>query len=252
MKKVKETVNPWIVIRQAPQWIPMLLLVFVVGIAVTMWHRLTAPGALPLTHVSIKADANYIPRDTLTTLVKDNLHGGFFSLDIAGLREGLSTNPWVQSVGIRRVWPNTVTISIKEYKPVAQWGRDGVLATTGDILYPSSFSLQKDIPTIDAPLEVKDTILPIFSSLQKMLTPLSLNISKLDVSPRLAWTVTLSNGIVLSLCRGDIKSRFNEFVHLYPRLIGNNSQNVISASLCYPNGLAIRWKNAPPAVTSAS
>lgn len=232
-----------VVLKRIPRLMPLLLLFIVICISIWLWQRLTAPGALPFKHVQVSANADYIPKAQLSAMVQAHLHGGFFSLDSDALRQGLAENPWVESVSFRRVWPDTVKVYIVERQPLARWNDKGIVSTKGDIFYPLKTPLPAALPQILAPMEAKDSILPLFDQMQNMLIPLHLSIQKLTVSDRLAWSATLSNGIILSLCRGGLKSHFAEFVSLYSRLIGDNAQNVVHVNLCYPNGLAIQWKN---------
>lgn len=92
-------------------------------------------------------------------------------------------------------------------------------------------------------MAVKDTVQSSFTDFNHWLLPLGLQVVKLTVTQRLAWTVELSNGIRINLCRNDTTNRFESFVKLYPQLIGARAQDVVSVNLCYPNGLAVRWKD---------
>lgn len=249
-RRHSDKLDPQVILWRLPRLMPVLLLVIAVCVGIWVWRQMTAPGALPFRHISVSANANYIPQKLLSAMVEENIQGGFFTLNTKRLRAALSQNPWVERVGIRRVWPNTLAVSITEREPLARWNDTGIISVKGNIFYTSAPSLPSTLPQIIAPTDQKDNIMPIFDKMQNALLPLQLKIAKLQVSPRLSWEVTLNNGIIVSVCRDDVLDRFSNFVNLYPRLIGDKAQNVVHVNLCYPNGLAIQWRHAVRPLTS--
>lgn len=234
--------EPWSVFKFI-NLVPIVLLAVVLSVVVWLWHRMQDPYTYPVRHVKIEAVGNYIPESMIKDSILANTHGGFFSLDTETLKQGLLSNPWIRSVSIRRIWPNTLSVELTEQQPFAQWGDQGVLTASGDIFYPNAASIPQKLLKIDAPLAKKDDILSFVEVFSQKLKSLNLNISRLDVSKRLAWTVWLNNGIEVSLCRNQVQQRFDTFLDLYPSAIGGRAQNVVSANLCYPNGLSIQWRD---------
>ena len=223
--------------------IPFLLLVIVASVIVWLWHRIQNPQSYPIEHVKIITKGQHISQSDLKSTILAHTHGGFFSLNTQELKDSLLYNPWVQDVSIRRIWPSTLSVNIVEQQPLARWGLSGVINRSGDIFYPLLRSIPATLPEIDAPAKSKDEILSGFNSFSAALVPIKLTVKRLSVTQRLSWSVWLSNGIQVNLCRDNVSERFNEFVRLYPQAISNKEQNIISVNLCYPNGLAIRWKD---------
>lgn len=241
--------EPWSLFRLI-NIIPFLLLVIVASVIVWLWHRIQDPQNYPIEHVKIITKGRHINQSSLRSIVLTHTHGGFFSLNTQELKESLLYNPWVQDVSIRRIWPSTLSIQIVEQQPLARWGQAGVVDIRGNLFYPLQKTIPATLPEIDAPPENKDMVLSEFNSFSAQLLPINLKIKRLSVSQRLSWAVALSNGIRINLCRDNISERFNEFVRLYPRVIAGRAQDVVSVNLCYPNGLAVRWKNGKiPATT---
>ncbi|PHQ81540.1 MAG: hypothetical protein COB66_01870 [Coxiella sp. (in: Bacteria)] len=234
--------EPWSFFRLF-NLIPLALLIVVVGVVGWLWQRMQDPRNYPIEHVKLVTQGQYIPQIDIRKAIRAHTHGGFFSLDIKGLKQGLLYDPWVKNVSIRRVWPNSLVVDIQEQQPLARWGMSGVLSTQGDVFYPASSTIPQSLPEIDGPMSAKGDILSNLILFSSELASLNLSVTKLVVSPRLSWMVWLNNGIRVNLCRSDVQNRFDEFVKLYPRVIGNRAQDVVSVNLCYPNGLAVRWKN---------
>ncbi len=233
--------EPWTLFKVI-NLVPIILLAIVVSVVMWLWHRMQDPMAYPVRHVEITTKGNYIPQNIIKDSILENTHGGFFSLDTGALKQGLLSNPWIQSVSIRRVWPNTLSVDLTEQQPFAKWGDGGVLTAKGDIFYPEAASIPQYLLQIEAPLVAKNGILAFIEAYQQKLKSLNMSIDKLSVSKRLAWTVLLNNGIEVSLCRDQVQQRFATFLDLYPSAIGSRAQNVVSVNLCYPNGLSIQWR----------
>jgi len=233
--------EPWHILRLA-NILPLVLLALVIAVVMWLWGRMQNPNAYPLQHVKISTNGQYITKHSIKKTILNNVHGGFFSLNVKQLKNSLLDNPWIQGVSMRRIWPNSLYVKINERQPLARWGLAGVLAVSGDVFYPNVKTIPLQLSEIDAPMPVKDSAMSLYANFNQLLKPLNLSIAKLVVTQRLAWTVLLSNGISLSLCRNNIAERFVSFVALYPKLIAGRAQDVVSVNLCYPQGVAIRWK----------
>ncbi len=228
---------------RAMNLIPIFLLTLVIAIMIWLWGRIDDPAAYPIEHVKILTSGQYVPEAEIKNTIIHNVHGGFFSLNVRDLKGSLLENPWIQNVSIRRVWPDSLSVQIIEQQPVARFGAAGVLSSQGDVFYPKADTIPGQLPEMDAPLSVKDSVISFYAQMNQLLQPLNVHISKLVVTNRLAWTVLLSNGIEVNLCHDALLERFNSFIRLYPKLIAGSAQNVVSVNLCYPNGLAIQWKD---------
>jgi cell division protein FtsQ len=233
--------EPWRIMRLA-NVLPLVLLTLVIAVVMWLWGRMQNPNAYPLQHVKISTNGQYIQKSVIKNTILNNVHGGFFSLDVKQLKNSLLDNPWIQDVSIRRVWPSSLYVKIDERQPLARWGANGVLAVDGDVFYPNVKTIPLQLPEIDAPMPAKDSVMSLYAEFNQFLKPLDLSIAKLVITQRLAWTVLLSNGVYLNLCRDNVADRFASFVALYPKLIAGKAQDVVSVNLCYPQGLAIRWK----------
>ena len=55
-------------------------------------------------------------RSSMTPLIDES----FFTIDMQELHSAATRNSWVSSVRIQKAWPDTVTVTIEEYEPIAQ------------------------------------------------------------------------------------------------------------------------------------
>ena len=87
----------------------------------------------------------------LEAVVRGELRGTFFTMDLDAARASLARVPWVRVVALRRQWPRRLEIEVSEHEPLARfvavYGRTiGVLARAGtqvdrvDLRYRNGFA----------------------------------------------------------------------------------------------------------------
>ena len=197
---------------------------------------------LPIRHVDISTDAQYIPIQKLKSIVKDNVHGGFFSLKTAQLENALAQLPWVESSAIQRDWPDKLKVIINERQPLARWGSKGVVDKSGQLFFPAVASIPQTLPTIYGPIERLADVVGLYQQLASLTQSVSLNLAVLSLDDRGSWQLVLSKGTQVILGREDMLQRYKRFVSLYPRIIAKSSRKALTVDLRYPNGLAVKWQ----------
>ncbi len=206
------------------------------------WFKLYQQNAMPFKQVKIITTANYIPRQQLQRIVKDNLQGGFFSIKIDLLKNELSKLAWVDGVAIKREWPNRLQILITEQQPVARWDQTQIFNSLGHLFTPPVSSIPKQLPSLQGPASLSKSIWQQYQAFNVLIASLGLSIDQLQVSQRLSWQLRLSNGLWVVLGREDIDQRLQRFVRLYQRVILQKNKQAVSVDMRYPNGMAVRWK----------
>ena len=79
-----------------------------------------------------------------------------------------------------------------------------------------------------------------YSEFSKALKPANLEISALTLTPRRAWQVTATNGMVMELGRVEMQARLEKFAEVYTTTIAALNKRISYADLRYPNGFAVR------------
>lgn len=231
-------------------WLRVITVNVVIAVLICVGYwlylQVTNPRAMPFRQVTVIGDAQHIPPALLETTVLSHLQGGFFSLNVAQLKQGLLTLPWVFSVSIRRVWPSRLVINVAEQKPLAQWGAYAVMNQQGVIFYPEISSIPSNLPLLFGPEDSESRVVAEYQAFNQQISGLGLTVCRLIETPRLAWRLQLSNGIEVLLGRQNIDARFAQFVQLYAEIIGSHAKQVRRVDLRYPNGLAIQWRGKAP------
>ena len=179
-------------------------------------------------------------RQTLVPLVSR----GFFAVNVDYIRDRLGQIPWVSDTVVRRRWPDGVDVTVIEQSVVARWNGASMLSSEGHLFVPADIAELEDLPSFVGPDGQQITMLKYFVNINRILTPLHAKISYLELTPYLTWKLTLDNGMALKVGHEEILDRLTNFVKVYPKIVGERATDVEYIDLRYPNGMAVKWKNA--------
>ncbi|MDR2876839.1 MAG: cell division protein FtsQ/DivIB [Chromatiales bacterium] len=200
----------------------------------------------PIRTLKVEGAFEHVGRDEVTAVVAPLVAQGFFDTDVANIRVALLDLPWVRAAAVRRVWPDTLHVTLIEERAVARWEEGGLVNAEGRVFYPAADDVPKGLPLLKGPTRNAPQVVASYLALQQELAPLGLAIVDLSMDARRAWELTLTNGIRLTLGRQDAQHQVQRFVSLYPRVMAARAADIEQVDLRYSNGFAVRWR-APSA-----
>ena len=219
--------------------LPLAIIVVGLGaLVVWSWH----PDRFPLRIVQVRAQLKQLKESDIKTTVLPFLSQGFFRLSVRSIRDELQQLPWVQSVEVRRVWPDILQIAVQEQMAQAKWGEKGVLSTEGKIFYPDPQTIPSKLPQFEGPDARAKEMQQQYLALLEALGPIGLTVQKLDLSANGAWQMLLDNGMTVILGKTGLSDRINRFVMAYQSNLQAQSQRIAYVDLRYTNGFAVGWK----------
>ncbi len=194
------------------------------------------PGLLPLHSVRLSAAPQRVIAEEVLQAVRGEVNGNFLTVDIEQLRQALEKLPWVRNVSIRREFPDRLTVALEEHQAVARWNGAALVNTHGEVFDAfSKAQLPEFIGQDGASLEVAQR----YGEFRQQLAALNLQVAQLALSPRHAWQLRLSNGMVLELGREEMQQRLARFVAGYPYSLAAQADSVRYVDLRYRNGFAV-------------
>ncbi|MCK4607984.1 MAG: cell division protein FtsQ/DivIB [Gammaproteobacteria bacterium] len=225
-----------------------VLLVLLLAIALLWgWCWLQDPQNFPLNRVQIEASYQHINPESIQKAIAADIKGGFFSVNVATIKQDVLALPWVYAVNIKRVWPDKIVIVVTEQKAIAHWNQDSLINAAADVFAPenSSFSAADKLPWLSGPNDQAIQVLACYKNINQFLAAIDFNVTQVSLDARGSWYIRLNNGIVVLLGNNNIMNRLQRFVTVYPKIIGNRGDRVIRVDLRYGNGLAIKWRHHP-------
>ena len=199
----------------------------------------------PMKHLQVSAPFKYVSALQVRSSVAPHLNRGFFAVDLMAINTDLEKLQWVEQAEVRKMWPDTLTVSLKEYRPLAVWNGSRLLAEQGSIFGMPAGKLPV-LPAFSGQDIQADDMVAFYRQAQPLFQSVGLGISALDVSERDAWRVQLSDGLVLQIGRNDTDSRLARFVALLPKIRREQQRKIlVHADLRYTNGFALSWRDVP-------
>lgn len=203
-------------------------------------------GSLPIRNVKVEGAFRHLDAAELKRTVAAHVGGGFFAVDIDAIRRAVARRPWVDQVWVRRVWPDTLHIRVREHVALARWGERGLVSERGVWFDAPQEPFTRELPVLSGPEGLQAVLAGRFLALRDSLAPLGLRPVRIQVTERRAWRIRLDNGIEVRLGRGDVDELMERFVALYPRVLAEAAPRVETVDLRYTNGFAVRWKPQAP------
>lgn len=169
---------------------------------------------------------------------------GFFVINLDRVREELEAMPWVETVRLRRRWPDTIEVAITEPVPVARWGEDHLLDRQGGVFGPVDLADWDFLPALEGAAGRQLELMQRYLEVSARLADIGLAVSGVRESARRAWTIRLENGGEILMGRDSDLSRLEQLVPLMPVLRERSPKPLARVDLRYARGAAVAWQTA--------
>ncbi|HLF66349.1 MAG TPA: FtsQ-type POTRA domain-containing protein, partial [Gammaproteobacteria bacterium] len=196
----------------------------------------------PIKSVQITTELKHVHSALVQEIVTPYIADSFFTVRTGALQQELEQLPWVEAVSIERVWPETLRIAVHEKKPVLRWKQTGLISSERELFYPEE-NYAANLPRLSGYDTYYNEVVDVFLRLNAALAEVDLSIVALDLSPRLAWSMLLSNGLHLYLGQYDIDKRLTRFIQAADKLELQQAQEWY-VDLRYTNGFALGKKKS--------
>jgi cell division protein FtsQ len=206
------------------------------------WYVMHLPGLLPLQSVRLSAPPQRVSAAELLRVMRSEVRGNLFTVNIERLRQSFEKLPWVRSVSIRREFPHRLAVQLEEHQAMARWNNSALVNRQGETFVADS---EQVLPVFIGQDGTSAEIAQHYAGFNRQLVALGLSVAQVALSPRHAWHLRLNNGMVLELGREEMQQRLARFVAVYPytengiRQTGD-SGTVKYVDLRYRNGFAVR------------
>ncbi len=191
----------------------------------------------------------------LEAVIRDELTGTFFTMDLERARASLRSVPWVRNVALRRQWPHRLVVTIEEHEPLARWNEGALVSQRGEVFTADAAD---DLPQFEGPEGRAAEVAARYAAWSEALQPLSLKLARVRMSARGGWQLKAKGPdgpLTLELGREEPDARLARFVAAHGRTLGALARagtRVDTVDLRYRNGFAaripgFREKNVKPA-----
>jgi len=212
-------------------------------------HFVVRLPAFPLREVQINGELAHVTLEEIEGIVKRELKGNFFTLDMNAARAGFEALPWVRKSNVRRRWPDQLEVEFEEHVPLARWGAVALVNTYGEVFtaaYDGAPANREQWPLFIGPEGSAKEIAIQYRHFQRSFAAIGQVPVQVQVSPRRAWQIRLDSGLVIELGRERLEPRLERFIAVFERTIGRLQRKLDYVDLRYPNGFAVRIPELGP------
>jgi cell division protein FtsQ len=215
--------------------------------AVVVTDGLYNPRQFNINRITLSGDAAHVDRAGLQQSVVEMIDGNYFSLDSNKIIEAIHALPWIEKVRLRRQWPDTLMIDIEEYQPIALWGEDRWLTTTGKLVtlpLPSNIAL----PQLDGPPGEADTLWPKYQEWSSLFAQNGLRLHNLSLSRQHLYTLKIAytsrqeksiKGFTMILSDLNADSQLRAFLESRRQALIEYPGLIKTVDLRYPSGFSV-------------
>ncbi len=222
----------------------LLLLALLVVSVMQGVEWLQDPYRFPLRVVEIEGELRHLQKAPLQQSLAPHIQGGFFGVDVAGIRGVIEGLPWVYQARVQRVWPDILSVTIEEQQPIARWGEAGFLNRYGEPFVPGETPGLSGLVRLSGPAGHEQAVLEQYRSMAKTLAALDMQVTRVALDQRRAWHVELANGVSLELGRTHTYRRLQRFVQSYREVFAARIDELRRVDLRYSNGFSVDWQQA--------
>ena len=209
-------------------------------------HFVIHQPVFPLREVQVTGALVNVSSEQIEALVKRELKGNFFTVDLAAARVAFEKSPWVRKAMLRRDWPGRLDVALEEHVPLARWGLPVPARQTGNLALVNTHgevfaaAYGGELPTFVGPVESAKEIAIQYEYFRRSLDAIGKIPVLVQVSPRRAWQIRLEGGPTLDLGREQVEARLSRFIAAYSRTLARLDRRIDYVDLRYANGFAVR------------
>ena len=194
---------------------------------------------LPPMRLQIMTPLGETTGEEIEAALRGRAAGNFFAVDLAEVRAGLERLPWARRVGVRRVWPDRLEVSLEEHVALARWGDESLVNIQGERFFAKTGEF---LPVFLGPGGAEAEVARRYARFAQALAPLG-RLERVVLTPRFAWQLRLENGLHLMLGRDAelAEARLRGFVAVYDKTLSRVPGRHEYVDLRYPNGFAVRF-----------
>ena len=225
------------------QWLKWFIILLLFSLSVAgISYIISMPSLLPIKNIRVQGAFVNITENMLRESV-GHLDEGFFSVDVANIKQKVELLPWVAQANIRRVWPDTLLISVAEQTAVAVWNQDGLMNQNGELFQPDKSTFPELLPTYTGPPDTERQVRQLYLLAYALLDENNIKPVMISMDARRSLLMKLDNNIYLILGRERFAERITRFSKLYSKVLAAKAEEIEKIDMRYTNGMAITWRH---------
>ena len=220
--------------------VTVLFLGSIAGIA-WVGMGVVAPDRWPIRWLEVNGEFQRISAEQLRAQLSPEMDSSFFTVDMKGLKLAAKRLSWVESVKVQKMWPDTVTVTVEEFQPVAHWNSGELVSNEGNTFQVPEADELQGLPWLHGPDARLEDVLSAWVGINEVLTPLVLEVAELTLDERGSWSLEMNSGTRVYLGRNSTEERLERLLSSWDALMEEQEVPPQGIDLRYTNGFAVAW-----------
>ena len=231
------------------------------AIGLLLADQMLRPDSFVIDQLKIKGRfAHLKPQDVDKTVMRYRT-GNFFSVNLEEIQKHVELMRWVDKAEVRREWPNTLTVSVVEHKPVMQMNDNAWVNIRGQVVDLPEYSSQKPVIKLNGEADQAKGMMVKALQWSKRFEEHSLSVTEVSLSKSGAWSLRVrylddidAKPDEFTLLLGDdaIEQRLTRFEQLFDRRFRFSQERLIRADARYPDGIAVKTRTVVDGVSETT
>ncbi|VAW99161.1 Cell division protein FtsQ [hydrothermal vent metagenome] len=236
--------NVWIYNNKRFIVITVAVMIFIILLLQINFNAL-----LPIKKIRAQGEFINVTEKMILDAISVDVHGGYLKVNVHHLQTKIEKLPWVKVAAVRRVWPDSIVVTIKEQKAYAVWKSNSLLNELGEKFEPKSIILN-NLPILNGPDNLNVKVMSEYKIIEAQLNTIGLSVDVFHLNARRAINLKLANSIQISLGRSEYQLRLKRFITAFKLSLRKYSENIEYVDMRYTNGFSIKWKENTQAATA--
>ncbi len=218
------------------------------------------PARFPIHSVVVEGDYRHTDQGVLKERVLSEATRGFFNLDIAGIQREVQALPWVDRAYVRRIWPESISVTLEEHHPVARWNDDGLVSGNYELFQPPGLANLEDtflaeqlihLPTLSSPYRRHVAMLKLFKEIKPILDSGKVPLAGIIEDERRSVSLELQGGLLVIVGHREILERTRRFARIFDTHVAPVYDDVLRVDMRHTNGFAMAHKSTAKTASGA-
>lgn len=218
------------------------------GIAVAAFALVVGKSAVgafnqPVKTVSLHGALSESERMAVQSVLGTAFPTRMSHLDLAALSDAVAKLDWIESVSMRRRWPNGLDVHVRKPTLVARWADGGYVSARGRLVRMADSVILADLPLLGVAHSDPGLAIERFEHLGNRVAEQGLTLTALVESASGEWTLTLGSDAAIRLGRSDLDRRLDRALTVLQGQLSGWASSVSVIDARYHNGVAVAWRD---------
>ena len=234
--------------------LPMVAGFFLFFMTVLVMDHVIRSGYFTIQKVVIDSPLLVISQGSIERETWRKISGNYLNVDLKTIETALENQPGVYQAVVRRVWPDTLSISVIETQVIAEYrqldrSEEKVERQFINLPPQNDFSFR---PLLRGPERYRAVVVDTFHEIFSLLAIVNLEPRSLSVGHSGQWELELrrsdlklENTFRVFLGRDQIVEKIERLVFSFETVLSHKAGLISKVDMRYDNGFAVQWHDDP-------